>query len=160
MSKCFIVTTGEYSDYSIEAVFTKEDSANEYSSNLPGSRVEEQELDPKYSICTEKRWSVYIRLNSGEVLCIVKHKEVVCDGEPEEQLRLRTWIDSDPTSICCMDRMTCYDSLSGIVKAKSEEHARRHVEEIRRQILAGQLPSGVENVDSYQRCLAITNQQR
>lgn len=46
MSKIYIVTTGCYSEYRIEAVFSNHDRAVEYADNLPDSTVEEFDLDP------------------------------------------------------------------------------------------------------------------
>jgi len=46
MKKVFVVTSGTYSDYHINAVFTDEDEAEKYRMNFKYGNVEEFELDP------------------------------------------------------------------------------------------------------------------
>lgn len=46
MVKIYIVTSGDYSSYGIDAVFSKKGKADEYCKNFKCDEVEEYELDP------------------------------------------------------------------------------------------------------------------
>lgn len=62
----YIVTSGDYSDYSIDAVFSTKEKAEEYlDTEGSDARIEEYELDKK--ICRKNvRWDIYF-LNDGSV---------------------------------------------------------------------------------------------
>ena len=62
-NKIYIVTSGCYSDYHIEAVFTTQDKANDYvQQNGTDYNIEEYELD-KEVFKVEKLWRVEFTLN-------------------------------------------------------------------------------------------------
>lgn len=69
MEKVYIVTSGDYSDYAIEAVFSTREKAEEYV-DAHGSdyRVEEYPVDDAEVKKNESIWLVFIDWKTGEVL--------------------------------------------------------------------------------------------
>lgn len=77
-NKIYIVTTGCYSDYSIEAVFTTKKKAKDYvQQNGTDYNIEEYELD-KEVFKVEKLWRVEFTLN--EDYGYDKHSSVAASG--------------------------------------------------------------------------------
>ena len=64
----FIVTSGEYSDYGIEAVFSTREKADEYvEQHGTDFRVEEFPVDSCVPDNSKKKWNVYLDYNTGEL---------------------------------------------------------------------------------------------
>lgn len=64
----FIVTSGEYSDYGIEAVFSTKEKADEYvERHGTDFRVEEFPVDSCVPDNSKKKWNVYLDYNTGEL---------------------------------------------------------------------------------------------
>lgn len=149
--KVFLVTDGEYSDYKVVAVFSKKERAEEFTRLGEFENVEEYPLDIEFKDPGYDTYEVEIneegvvRRHSNPFIRILPR--INDKGIPTKECWLRTWKDSDPTSIAYREGLEGKSKswrLFWIGEAKSEEHARRHVEELRRQILAGQRPEEVD----------------
>lgn len=65
--KIYIVTSGEYSDYRIDAVFTTKEKAEEYVQNNGSDyRIEDYELD-KPIVNENKLWCISFNLENGNI---------------------------------------------------------------------------------------------
>lgn len=66
--KIYIVTSGEYSDYRIDAVFTTKEKANEFIQQQgSGFRIEEFVIDEEKVKKEEKIWDVEINIDDNSV---------------------------------------------------------------------------------------------
>lgn len=64
----FIVTSGEYSDYGIEAVFSTREKADEYvERHGTDFRVEEFSIDSCVPDNSKKKWDIYLYYNTGDL---------------------------------------------------------------------------------------------
>lgn len=67
--KIFIVTSGEYSDYGINAVFSSKEKAEAYFMGLPessrGYSVEEWDVDTESPLISGTRWIVELRIDGS-----------------------------------------------------------------------------------------------
>ena len=135
-TKVYLVGTGEYSDYGIIAAFSSETRADEVA-ELVGGEVESYTLDPQgYA-------------DPGIDFFMVEVKQ---NRESETQKLPRISDDGDILTPCAQFRTHADDGYGRKSYwriywkgyAKSEEHAVREINEIRRQILAGQRPAGVD----------------
>lgn len=70
MDKVFIVTSGRYSDYFIEAVFSSKEKAEDYI-NANGTddswEVNEYEVDKESTECRDAIYDVFINIKTGDV---------------------------------------------------------------------------------------------
>ena len=138
MPKVYIVMEGCYSDRSIEAVFTEdqENEANEYA-RLIGGDVEEFPLnipvpdDPGLDF-------FIIKMRKDGSSYVGKEPRLKCNGEKCDS---RVWL-STHKDIKWARKSHWVLYWRGY--AKNQEHAVRSANEIRRQILAGQRPKGVD----------------
>ena len=145
MKKIFLVTDGEYSDYRVRAVFSDKEKADEFARLGNYERVEEYPLDIEFKDPGYDTYRVEINERGSSFVQILPR--IGNKGIPIKECWLRTWKDSDPTSISYREGLEGKSKswrLSWAGEAKSGEHARRHVEELRRQILAGQRPEEVD----------------
>ena len=75
MKKVYVVTRGCYSDYRIERVFSTKELAEEFCDHDADCDIEEYELDGEMPPREEKVWSIRLKLDSKEVMCIVIRKD-------------------------------------------------------------------------------------
>jgi hypothetical protein len=114
MTKVFIVTAGEHSDYGIAAVFSTEGAAQRYcdTRNTGGygddHRIEEYELDEPVPDLVRYKAS----FGSGESLYLSVYDREE-DDTPKE--RIRVWTDSARTSM----------QVEFLIDARDAEHARK-----------------------------------
>lgn len=67
--KIYIVTSGEYSDYMIEAVFSTKEKAYEYVDQRGSDfRIEEFPIDSYVPDTSKKKWNIYLDYNTGELV--------------------------------------------------------------------------------------------
>lgn len=80
--KIYIVTSGNYSDYRIDAVFSKKENAEEYVQNNGSDyRIEDYELD-KPIVNGNKLWLISFNLENGRIEDVTVSnckKEYYCD---------------------------------------------------------------------------------
>lgn len=82
--KVYIVTQGEYSDYSIQAAFSTREKAEEYRAAKPSEyRIEEYELDSEPPRVYGPRWGVALRLDGS------RDERYCFHAESEEQTEIR-----------------------------------------------------------------------
>ncbi len=141
MSDIFLVSQGEYSDYHIVAVFDNQEKANELSALIEDADVETYPLNKEFTDPgLDFFWVTMGR--DGDSECDSYSHRLACDGElREEYIRLKTSKEIGYVS---------WELTLG-KHVKSKEHAVRLANEIRRQILAGQRPKGVDYGKSYRR---------
>lgn len=131
--KIYVVTTGEYSDYGIEAIFSSKEKAQEFSNffydksdnytNKEGQvRIEEYELDKIYEFPKGKLPFVICMEKNGDSTC---YQQTPTDFEEAESLYLRT---SDSEIV-----------LSKNLWAKDKEHAVKITNERRAFLIANNL---------------------
>ena len=140
MSKVYVVTKGEYSDFHIVCVFSDEMEAKRIADLIDGD-VENYELDVVKAEDPGQDFFCVVLARTGKVEIYDDSRldgfYMETGGRRNERCGLRTHKD-DPWK--CKD----YWRLIWYGYAESKEHARRHVEELRRQILAGQRPAEVD----------------
>jgi hypothetical protein len=115
MKKVYVVTTGEYSDYSIRAIFSKRELAQEYIDTKKDGSIGEYTLDPIKNTAP----IIYIRMTK--------------EGNVED-----FWKD-DESYTEHKYGFRCFDvskNLVWSVRTKNEQHATKVVNEKRIQILA------------------------
>jgi hypothetical protein len=77
--KIFIVTSGEYSDYHIEGVFSTKKLAEEFVATLSrDARVEEYALDEKVGWAYATVHQVYIDLETGDIASTTHQYPMLC----------------------------------------------------------------------------------
>jgi hypothetical protein len=129
--KIYVVTSGEYSDYSIEAVFSTKELAGEYVSygekiNLfgyTGAEIEEFDLDisfPKYPK-DKAHWSITLDLKTGKTIYVMKSNNQL-DKNLFYQSYHNIFTGDELLDIYCW--------------AKDEEHAKKIAFDIRTKVLA------------------------
>lgn len=135
MAKIYLVTDGEYSDYSIYGAFSSREKAQQYidARNAPdtcwrlsGANIEEWEIDEGLSERLHTRWRIGLALGNGEVVEPARSNESW--GLPANGVE---GISSVP---CHQNR--------GIVRAESvesAEHAMKLAVEARQKWLRGEL---------------------
>lgn len=79
--KVYIVTSGEYSDYSIEAVFTNKETAWKFASMDSGCRIEKYETD-SVEIKGEPKSSIHVvyDFRKDELVSVDVHNYEITDG--------------------------------------------------------------------------------
>lgn len=117
MAIIYVVTSGEYSDYQIDGVYSEEALANKSIEMGRGSRVEEYELD---------EWAEILRAGRGNY-SIYAHSSNISAGLSFEGPKPLILKFAD-----YMGRQSWF--LAGTVEATSEEHARKIVAEKLAQI--------------------------
>ena len=135
--RVFIVTTGEYSDYRIRAVYSNREEADKAAS-LIGGNVEEFAVD-KMQFLDDPGMDFFTviidRKGNASVFYDSRLKE---DGEKHE---IVCYFRTNKDGYCGKHPLW---NIQWQGYAKSEKHAVRHAEELRRQILAGQRPAEVD----------------
>ena len=63
--KVYVITSGEYSDYGIDAVFTDKALAEEYADRNPSRRIETYEANKEVPEPAEVRW-YYVNINTKD----------------------------------------------------------------------------------------------
>lgn len=77
MAKIYIVSSGSYSDYYIEAVFSTREKAKEYiDHNGLGFEIEEHEMDEPFDKGV-KLWEVVLDWNKFDVIRCTKHEQAL-----------------------------------------------------------------------------------
>ena len=146
MTKVYVVGEGYYSDLGIFAVFSEERKAEAEKLDAllgMGSTIAEYELDG-IEVDDPGMDCYYVELTRhGKVKRCYQQSRLNSDCERhEESCKLRTskddWVDGGD------EGSKNFWRISGSVYAESEEHAQRHFDELRRQILAGQRPAEVD----------------
>lgn len=130
MAKVYVVTTGDYSDYEIEGIFSTEELADKYAkmldSDYASSCVEEFEIDPEKEILNRGygHWRIHM-MRDGKVSLAV-----VCQHEPDgsdwdhAKVLKATWLISGEGYLNCR------------MKARDRDHAVKIANERRTAILA------------------------
>lgn len=77
--KVYVVTSGEYSDYKIEAIFSTKEKAEECSLWTPRSEIEEYEVDKKDESCKYYYMSMSID-DSPEMTMYLDIQKCICDN--------------------------------------------------------------------------------
>lgn len=67
--KVYVITSGEYSDYGIDAVFTDKTLAEEYADRNPSRRIETYEANKEVPEPADVRW-YYVNINTKDTSCI------------------------------------------------------------------------------------------
>ena len=116
--KIYIVTAGEYSDYSIYACFSSKELAEKYVEWLENSIIEEWDLDSPEEM---SKGCYCVKIDTkGNVI----RNEKVCENIKKPH----------KGSIIRQSPYGLIDVIIGC--GKTEEHARRSAEDLRREILA------------------------
>jgi len=122
VSKIFLVTNGEYSDYHIEGAFSTRKKAENFTSNNSGT-IEEILIDKLENANTIKTFYCYINLKSGEI-----HNEGVSSARVKN--KTRRLIKRQKCSIGLADTDGMY-----VQSTSSVEHARKCAVEARQKYL-------------------------
>ena len=161
--KAYLVTSGCYSDYGVDAVFTSEDSALAYIEAGGGETVEEFDLDPAFArlrpghrlcrVAMMRDGSTFdadcrltpepLRWNKGEAITYALR---VADAEsamvrilPPRKFRLP---DGNPRPWVWLDSY-----MTTVVQARDAEHAIKIANERRAAVIAGEhWPTDITNV--------------
>lgn len=133
MKKVYAVSSGYYSDYRVNAIFSTKELAEEFKRLIPDEKyndIEEYELDPVTADNVKRGYSVYsiYMLKDGSV----EHVEKKDNGFYKE-IGHELWKRSE-ASLYHGKKMP--DVLTSIVWAKTEEHAIKIVNEHRTQMIA------------------------
>lgn len=97
MTKIYIVTSGSYSDYCIDAVFSTEEMAEKYKQNFNCDVVEEHDLNPCAVAFHMTTVSMRIDGNTLNTYCMSMHKNVSgfvhyrSSGYPYTQKDMLVW---------------------------------------------------------------------
>jgi len=139
MRKVWVLTIGEYSDYHIVAVYDETESKEaERVAELIGADVEEYEVNTLHPEDPGMDYFSVVMGKSGEVIQCYTSVRIWEDGKCRDtEVCLRTKKDNK------YERKS-YWRLYWDGYAKSKEHAVKIISDIRRQILAGQRPKGVD----------------
>jgi len=114
--KVYIVTSGSYSDYSIDAVFSTQAPAEKFANFYGDGRVEEHDLDPEVPE-RHPRWSVTMDRDGNDAEA---HKTGEWDSEPGRLIRRSTNLGMLHYFKCTID---CENETQA-VKAANERRAR------------------------------------
>lgn len=128
MEKIYVVTSGSYSDYAIDAIFTTEKKAEEYKDNFNCDDVEIHDLDPS---TVAFHMTTVSMLKNGTTLdsyCMAHHKN------------LSGFVRYGGSRYPC----TQVDTLFWNVNTKDKKRAIKVVNEKRIQILANECWSDIE----------------
>jgi len=127
MNKVFVVTSGTYSDYSIDSIFTTIELAQSFIDIFKDEwntmEIEERDLDPNKTHITQKRKPFFLRINkNGDVddLSVANSSCGFKEDMPKAQIRYTR--DLEWMNIKCF--------------ARNKNHAVKIAGEIRAQILA------------------------
>jgi len=135
--KVYIVTWGEYSDYHIIGVFINEDKANAAAKLIDGC-VELWDVDLLRLVDPGQDFFVIIMKHNGDCKTHQRSRLDSDNAEPRKPwCSLRTHVDHPY-------KRKSYWELEWHGYAKSKEHAVKIASDIRRQILAGKTPKGVD----------------
>jgi hypothetical protein len=129
----YVITEGEYSDYSIVAVFSTKQLAQKFidahkASRWSSPRIEEYELDPRQGALNLNHKPFAVRMERCGDVVECEHSEVLNTTER----------DSEPS----FDRE---GNLHDVVWAKNGDHAVKIVSERRRQLIANNEWKGSNN---------------
>lgn len=78
MQKAFLVTTGAYSDYSVEAVFSTKARAEEYAKHVAYAVVEDSLLDPAIPQTPQGRSLYFVAMRRDGTVFYHVHKDSEC----------------------------------------------------------------------------------
>ena len=134
MSKIYVVTEGEYSDYHVVAVFDNKDEAEQYAHIMAKSDVEEYELNPELPTWINPNLQLYYvwMQENGDSTCYqrsydLNNKEKYPQIHWDEKYRYPSgWVDKV---------FEGYQMLI-TVQAKDEKHAVKIANEKRIQLIA------------------------
>lgn len=120
MKKIFIVTSGCYSDYQIDAVYSSKEKASEFV-NIQGSnyRIEEYILDPELPEKEDTWWEVILLCNTKEVQCASKTPETFWNKDTIRYVCFHNMRDGDYYGIIINVRA---DSQQKAIKVASERY--------------------------------------
>jgi hypothetical protein len=121
MATVYVVTSGEYSSYGIDAVFSTREAAEFYKSRRPGCEIEDYEIDPGIDEARQGHfgWYVFMRRNGDT--------QSVHGGWPHP---------ADPTDPPAINSYIRPPALRAYVIAKDKTHAVKIVNEIRARMIA------------------------
>ena len=111
MAKIYIVTSGDYSDYCIEAVFSTKEKAEEYvQQHGMNYRVEDYDIDEEVVKKEIKLWGVTMRFDNFEVVgCDTELDRDGWSSHMKDTFRyFLNWVNQERVSLYieadCMDR--------------------------------------------------------
>jgi len=125
MSKVYIVTSGEYSDYGIDAVFSTKELAEQAQKLVPFSNIEEYELD----IGAEE-------MRNGMFPFVVKMDREGSANAISRSDCFRQWLDKRFRETSCEFYYHSPGILYCYCFAKDEKHAIKIANEKRTQLIA------------------------
>lgn len=131
MSTIWAVSSGDYSDYRVHAIFTTKEKADLYAEALPNGDVEDFELDPEPDMANlefmrsgDSLWQFKINLRNGNIELVKYHSYYSPRHVGYETVAVkswgnaRSWFDQEP-------------HLVGSVRAFDEESAAKIANEYR-----------------------------
>lgn len=127
MNKVFVVTSGTYSDYSIDSIFTTRELAqsfiDSFNSEWNTMEIEEWDLDPNKNHINQKRKPYFLRINkNGDVSDLELSDNASGFKQDMPQAEISYTRDLEWMNIKCF--------------ARNKNHAVKIAGEIRAQILA------------------------
>lgn len=143
MTKIYVVTKGEYSDYSIVGVYSNREKAEEVVERKPGGEwagidtfeIEEYDLDAPVTERYRKKFICYLSVESGEILKERETGETVSDAQfmvarGETEIRDDYWYTVwEPHYI--NKKIQAIEAMSSV----SREHAQKLAVEKRQELL-------------------------
>lgn len=115
MEKVYIVTSGEYSDYTIEAVFATREKAEEYvEAHGADYRVEEYQVDDAEVKKKESIWRVSVNWKTGEVISANPEDFDEYYADKEGTVQYKNYCSE------CLDIVLMSDSMTRAKKVAAE----------------------------------------
>ena len=115
MSKVYIVTSGEYSEYYIDAVFSTRKKAEEFVDyNGPSFEIEEYEMDVPFEKSV-KLWKVTLDFNNFNMVYCDRHRQQPPYVEAVQYITDRS------NNMEMIDIIVKSDTVTGAVKSASEK---------------------------------------
>ena len=111
---CYVVTTGWYSDYRIQAVFSTKEAADKYADLLTAAVVEEYDMDPSY-VAPPNGYKGY-SLSMKENFSVIGEAYVMDSVDFKEGIFKVNWQERSPRN--CYEQTYTFNVL-----ARSQEHA-------------------------------------
>lgn len=139
----FVVTSGEYSDYTIEAIFGEESDANNWMDLNGCDRVEHVIFNPHCNTAP-KLECFEIDIQGEKRKLFYKRLPKLCDGKTQSEFWYRTWKDSHPTSINFLEKSDDRYWLHWTGYAESEDIAKEIVKGVMQAIDRGERPEGLD----------------
>ncbi len=119
MPTVYLVTSGEYSDYSVDGAFSTEGLAKEFAAKAEGAQIEPWELDERCQDENCSYWSAELDLatdllltrNSGTELAdpktrvaTVEHADYVCKAHPEGYVYSHSYVSQEHANKLCVEK--------------------------------------------------------